>query len=133
MSRPIFPVATGLFCVQLISVLLPEDLYHDIKTPFKLEVCCNIDFPCCNQVSSSIKHPFSRPSFLVATQTSSSTSFLSQQNFPCCRSQCSDREDSIMTDILPSVQHYVATQTILIPADLHMYFPFSVATYCLLS
>ena len=38
-----------------------------------------------------------------------------------------------MTDILTSVQHYVATQTILFPADLHMFFPFSVATCCLLS
>ena len=42
-------------------------------------------------------------------------------------------EGSVTTDILPSVQHYVATQTILFPADLHMIFPFSVTTFCLLS
>ena len=42
-------------------------------------------------------------------------------------------EGSIATNILPSVQHYVATQTILFPYDLHMFFPFFVATYCLLS
>ena len=42
-------------------------------------------------------------------------------------------EGSVATDILPSVQHYVITQTILFPADLHMFFPFSVITYCLLS
>ena len=65
MLRSIFPVATGLFCVRLISVSRPEDLYRDIKTPFKLEVCHSIDFPYCNLVSSSITHPFSRPSFLV--------------------------------------------------------------------
>ena len=65
MSRPIFPIATGLFCVQLISVSRPEDLCHDIKTPFKLEVCRNIDFPYCNRVSLSIKHPFSRPKLLL--------------------------------------------------------------------
>ena len=41
-------------------------------------------------------------------------------------------EGSIATDILPSVQHYVATQTILFPSDLYMFFPFFVATYCLL-
>ena len=40
---------------------------------------------------------------------------------------------SVAIDILPSIQHYVTTQTILFPADLHMCFPFSVATYCLLS
>ena len=40
---------------------------------------------------------------------------------------------SVMIDILPSVQHYVATQTILFPVDLHMFFPFCVATYCLMS
>ena len=60
-------VAIGLFCVQLISVLRPEDLCRDIKPPFQLEVCRNIDSPCCNQVSSSIKYPLSRPNFLVAT------------------------------------------------------------------
>ena len=60
-------VATGLFYVQLISVSRPEDLCRDIKTPFQLEVCRNIDSPCCNQITSSIKHPLSRPSFLVAT------------------------------------------------------------------
>ena len=37
-----------------------------------------------------------------------------------------------MTDILPSVQHYLSTQTILFPTGLHMFFPFSVANYCLL-
>ena len=42
-------------------------------------------------------------------------------------------EGSVATDILPSIQHYVATQTILFPADLHMFFSFFVATYCLLS
>ena len=42
-------------------------------------------------------------------------------------------EGSITIDILPSVQHYVATQTILFPTDLHMFFPFSVTTCCLLS
>ena len=42
-------------------------------------------------------------------------------------------EGSVATDILPSVQHYVATQTILFPTELHMFFPFSVATCCLLS
>ena len=40
---------------------------------------------------------------------------------------------SIATDILPSVQHYVTTQTILFLADLHMFFPFSVMTCCLMS
>ena len=64
--RPIFLVAMGLFCVQLIYVSQPEDLCRDIKTPFQLEVCRNIDSPCYNQVSSSIKHPLSRLSFLVA-------------------------------------------------------------------
>ena len=44
------------------------------------------------------------------------------------------KEDGFVAiDILPSVQHYVATQTILFPTDLHMFFSFSVATYCLLS
>ena len=43
------------------------------------------------------------------------------------------KEGSVATDILPSVQHYVATQTILFPTDLHMFFPFFVATCCLLS
>ena len=42
-------------------------------------------------------------------------------------------EGSVATDILPSVQHYVATQTIFFPTDLHMFFPFSIATYCLFS
>ena len=42
-------------------------------------------------------------------------------------------EGSVITDILPSVQHYVATQTILFPTDQHMFFPFSVVTCCLLS
>ena len=42
-------------------------------------------------------------------------------------------EGFVATDILPLVQHYVATQTILFPADLHMFFPFSVATCYLLS
>ena len=42
-------------------------------------------------------------------------------------------EGSIVTDILPLVQHYVATQTILFPADVHMLFPFFITTYCLLS
>ena len=42
-------------------------------------------------------------------------------------------EGSVATYILPSVQHYVATQTILVPADLHTFFPFSVSTCCLLS
>ena len=110
----------------------PKDLYRNIKTPFKLEVCRNIDSSCCNQVSSSMKQPLSQPSFLVA-KTSSSASFLSQQTFPCYRSQCRDPVCSIVTYIHPSVQHYVATQTILFPADLHMFFPFSVATCCLLS
>ena len=44
----LIPIATGLFCVHLISVLRPEDLYREIKTPFKLVVCHNIDSPCCN-------------------------------------------------------------------------------------
>ena len=38
-----------------------------------------------------------------------------------------------MTDTLPSVHYYVATQTILFPANLHMFFPFPVETCCLLS
>ena len=42
-------------------------------------------------------------------------------------------EGSVVIGILPSVQHYVATQTILFPANLHMFFPFFIATYCLLS
>ena len=42
-------------------------------------------------------------------------------------------ECSVATDILPSVQIYVATQTILFPVDLHMFFPFSIMTCCLLS
>ena len=42
-------------------------------------------------------------------------------------------EGSIAIDILPSVQHYVTTQTILFPTDLHMFFPFSIATCYLLS
>ena len=66
MSRLKSCVVTSFLSIQLIPVSLPEDLCCDIKTPFKLEVCCNIDSPCCNQISSSIKHPLSRPSFLVA-------------------------------------------------------------------
>ena len=42
-------------------------------------------------------------------------------------------EGPVATDILPLVHHYVATQTILFPTDLHMFFPFSVTTCCLLS
>ena len=42
-------------------------------------------------------------------------------------------EGYVAIDILPSVHHYVATQTILFPADFHMFFSFSVATCCLLS
>ena len=42
-------------------------------------------------------------------------------------------EGSVATDILPLVQHYVGTQTILFPTNLHMFFPFSVVTYYLLS
>ena len=42
-------------------------------------------------------------------------------------------EGSIATDILPSTQHYFATQTILFLADYHMFFPILCATYCLLS
>ena len=41
-------------------------------------------------------------------------------------------EGSVLINILPSVQHYVATQIILFPADLHMFFSFSVATCYLL-
>ena len=41
-------------------------------------------------VATKLVHPlsalFSRPSFLVAPENSSLTSFLSQQTFPCCRS-----------------------------------------------
>ena len=89
-------VVTWLLCisflsVQLILVLRPEDLNRDIKTLFHLERCRNFDSPCFNQVSSSIKHPLSRPSLLVAPETSSSASFMSQQTFPCFRSQCRDR------------------------------------------
>ena len=40
-------------------------------------------------------------------------------------------EGSVAT--LPSVQHYVPTQTILFPTNLHMFFPFSVMTCCLMS
>ena len=42
-------------------------------------------------------------------------------------------DGSVATNILPSVQHYVATQTILFPTDLHMIFSFSVVTCYLLS
>ena len=71
----------------------PEDLCRDIKTPFKLKLCRNIDSPCCNQVSSAIKHPLSRPSFLEVNVGTD--------------------ECFVATDILNSVQHYVSTQTIL--------------------
>ena len=40
---------------------------------------------------------------------------------------------NVATYILPLVQHYVATQNILFTTDLHMFFPFSIATYCLMS
>ena len=42
-------------------------------------------------------------------------------------------EGSVTIDILPLVQHYVTTQTILFPADLHIFFPFSVTTWGLMS
>ena len=126
-SLPIFPVATGLFCVQLISVSRHKDLCRDIKTPFQLEVCCNIDSPYCNQVSSSIKHPLSRPKLLLQHL------FCINKLFHVAKVSVAIEEGSIATDILPSVQHYVITQTILFPTDLHMFFPFSVATCCLLS
>ena len=71
--------------------------------------------------------------FLVVTQTSSSISFLSQQTFHVAKVSIATDECSVQTDILPSVQLYVATQTILFPDDLKMLFPFSVTTCYLLS
>ena len=96
-SRPIFPVVIGLFSVQLIFVSQPEDLYHDIKTPFKLEVCHNIDSPCCNQISSSIKHPLSRPKLLLHHL------FCLNKIFHVVEVNVATEEGSVMTDILSSV------------------------------
>ena len=65
LSRHKSCVATSFISIQLILVSRPEDLYHDIKTPFHLEICRNINSPGCNQVSSSIKQPLSRPKLLL--------------------------------------------------------------------
>ena len=127
MSRPCFSLLSSFLCRDpKISVTI-------IKTPFKLEVCRNIDSPCYNQVSSSIKHSLSKPSFLVETLTSSSASFRLNKFFYVTEVSVATEEGSVATDILLPVQHYVATQTNLFPADLYMFFPFSVAICCLLS
>ena len=86
----------GLFSVQLIFVSQPEDLYHDIKTAFKLEVCHNIDSSYCNQVSSSIKHPLSRPKLLLQHLI-----YLNKL-FHVVEVNVATEEGSVMTDIMSS-------------------------------
>ena len=105
----------------------PEDPCCDIKTPLQLEVCRNIEFLCCNQVSSSIKHHLSRPKLLLQHL------FMSQQAFPCCRNQCRDRrgfyrhrESAFNLALCCNIIYFH-------PSRLAMFFPFSVVTYCLLS
>ena len=83
-----FYVTIGLFCIQLIFVSRPEDPCHDIQTSLQLEVCCNIGFFFCKQVSSLRKHHMSQPCLFVATSVSSSFSiatniFLSRHIFLC--------------------------------------------------
>ena len=111
----------------------PKDLCHDIKTPFYLEICRNIDSPCCNQVSSSIKHLYRDLVFLSCPKLLLQHLFCLNKLFHVAKVSVATVEGSIAIDILPSVQHYIATQTILYPYDLHMFFPFFVTTYCLLS
>ena len=64
-------IMTLFICVQLISVSRLYDPCRDIKTSLQLEVCHNVEFFCCDQVSSLSKHHMSRPCFSVTTRVSS--------------------------------------------------------------
>ena len=103
-------VATSFLSVQLIPVSLPKDLCPTIKTPFKIEVCRNITL----LVATMSVHPLSS---LCRDLVFLSLPKLLLQHLFCLNKLFHVAEVSVATDILPSVQHYVATQTILFPTD----------------
>ena len=91
-------------------------------------------FFCRNQGRSTSKHLMSRPRFSYRDKNFFlHCLFCLNKLFHVAEVSVATEEGSIVIGILPSIQHYVATQTILFPGDLHMFFPFTVATCCLLS
>ena len=127
MSRPRFSLFSLFLCCNLkicvatskhllilqyvatLTLLVATRLVHPLST-----LCCDLVF-------------LSRPKLLLQHL------FCLNKLFYVAEVNVAKDEVSFAIDILPLVQHYVAIQTILFPADLHMLFSFSVATYCLLS
>ena len=72
--NPICYVATRPLFHVLESLSRHRKVCLDIETSLQLEVCLNIGFFYCDQVSSLSKHHMSRPCFSVATSVSSSFS-----------------------------------------------------------
>ena len=102
--------------VATLTLLVVTRLVHPLST-----ICCDLVF--LSRLELLLQHIFYLNKLFHVVEVSVVTN----------EGSVTTDEGSIATDILPSVQHYVTTQTILFPTDLHMFFPFSVATYCLLS
>ena len=108
-SRPLFLVTTGLFCVQLISVSRPKDLYRESKHLLSLKFVATLTL----LVATRSVHPLST----LYRDLNFFSSIFSVSTIHVTEVSVATEEGSIVIDILPSVQHYIATQTILFPAD----------------
>ena len=95
--------------VTTLTLLVATRLVHPLST-----LCHDLVFLSCQKLI--LQHRFCLNKLFHVTEVNVAT-----------------YEGSFAIDILPSVQDYVATQTILFPTDVHMFFPFSVVTYYLLS
>ena len=126
-------VMTSFLSVQLILVSRPEYLFRDIKTLLSLKYVATLTL----LVATRLVHPLSTlchdQVFLLRPKLFLQHLFCLNKLFLVAEVSVATEEGSVATDTLPSVQYYVATQTILFLADLHMFFPFSVTTCCLLS
>ena len=123
-------------CFSLFSLFLCYDLKISVATSkhlFILKYVATLTL----LVATRLVHPLSTLCrnlvFLSCPKLLLQHLFCLNKLFHVVEFSVATDEGSVTTDILPSVQHYVATQTILFPADLHMFFSFSIATCCLLS